>query len=54
MRTWRIATDPAETAEVRMTCPECLNGGYDDTAYYDKDGKEIKAQQNVRITDAGH
>lgn len=49
IRSPRLASDPPKTYEVRMTCHECQNGGYDDTSYHDKSGKEI-AQHNKQIT----
>ena len=48
LRSPRLASDPPKTYEVRMTCHECQNGGYDDTSYHDKNGKEI-AQHNVAL-----
>lgn len=33
--------DPPNAVLAMIYCEKCVQGGYDDTSYYDADGKEI-------------
>lgn len=40
-RVSRDKSDPVGTSRIECLCPKCDNGGFDDLAYFDADGKQL-------------
>ena len=40
-RVERDKTDPPQTAEVHVLCPECVGGDFDEPTYFDRHGEQI-------------
>lgn len=34
-------SDPKGTSKIECLCPKCSNGGFDDLAYFDEQGKQL-------------
>lgn len=41
-KTPKDKSDPNGTIRIECLCPKCGNGGFDDLAYFDENGKQLQ------------